>query len=170
MSMKDHILEGLREQYEQWVTLLDGLDETQLTTPLEAGEWSIKDILAHLWAWQQRTIARNEAAKVDREPIYPEWPADVNPDAEGSADTINAWIYATYHDQSWPAIYHKWRTGFQRFIDSAAEISERDMLDSDRYTWLDGYSVALVVLASYDHHQEHYEKLQAWFKEQGKTI
>lgn len=170
MSMKDHILAGLREQYQQWVKLLDSLDEPQLTTPLEADEWSIKDIVAHLWAWQQRTIARNEAAMANREPIFPEWPPDVKPDTEGSADIINRWIYATYHDQSWPAIYHKWHTGFQRLIDTAAEISERELLDTDRFDWLDGYSLALVVLASYDHHQEHYEKLQAWFHEHGQTI
>lgn len=165
MSMKDHIVAGLREHYKQWVTLLDSLTEAQLTTPLEAGEWSIKDVIAHLWAWQQRTIARSEAARSNREPIFPEWPADVDPDAEGSADRINAWIYATYHKESWAAVYHKWRTGFQRFIDTAAEISEREMLDAERYPWLEGYSVAMVILASYEHHLEHYEKLQAWFRE-----
>ncbi len=167
MSMKDHILAGLREQYAQWVALLDRLTESQLTTPLEAGEWSIKDIVAHLWAWQQRTIARNEAARANREPIFPEWPAGIDPDAEGSADMINAWIYASYHDQSWASIYHKWQTGFQRFIETAEEISERDLLESDRFAWLNGYSVALVILASYEHHLEHYEKLQAWLQAHG---
>lgn len=170
MSMKDHILAGLREQFDQWVALLDSLSESQLTTPLEAGEWSIKDIVAHLWAWQQRTIARNEAAAANREPVFSEWPANIDPDKEGSADAINAWIYATYHDQTWASIYHKWKSGFQRFIDTAAAISERDLLDSERFSWLNGYSVAMVVLASYEHHLEHYEKLQDWLKSHGLKV
>lgn len=169
MNMKDHILAALREEYEQWITLLESLSEEQITTTLEESEWSIKDIVTHLWAWQQRSIARNEGATLDHEPTFPDWPADIDPDAEGSADKINAWIFATHHEHSWPAIYHKWSAGFQRFLESAGEISERDLLDTDRFPWLNGYSVALVLLASYDHHQEHYEKLQAWLKDHGQT-
>lgn len=168
MSMKTHILAALREEYEQWVRLLDSLSETQITTPLEVNEWSIKDIVTHLWAWQQRSIARNEGAMLNHEPVFPDWPSDVNPDAEGAADVINAWIYATYHNEPWAAIYHKWRSGFQRLLDLAAEIDELDLLNTDRYPWLNGYSVALILLASYEHHQEHFEILQAWFAHHGQ--
>jgi hypothetical protein len=42
-------------------------------------------VVIHLWAWQQRTIARMEAALADREPSFPQWSVDLDPDAEGSA-------------------------------------------------------------------------------------
>jgi hypothetical protein len=52
------------------------------------------------------------------------------------------------------------REQFNRWEELLAEqISERDLLDSSRYAWLEGYSLALVLRASYDHHQEHLEKL-----------
>ncbi len=36
-----------------------------------------------------------------------------------------------------------------------------------RYPWLRGYSLAFILVASYDHHQEHIEKLLAWLGEHG---
>jgi hypothetical protein len=52
-----------------------------------------------------------------------------------------------------------------QFIQSGEGISEKDLLDSGRYPWLGGYSLAFILIASYDHHQEHYEKLHAWLHE-----
>jgi hypothetical protein len=43
----------------------------------------------------------------------------------------------------------------------AETIAEPAMLDSSRYVWLEGYSIAIVLVSSYDHHQEHFEKLVA---------
>jgi uncharacterized damage-inducible protein DinB len=39
------------------------------------------------------------------------------------------------------------------------------MLDAGRYSWLQGYSLAFVLVASYDHHQEHLEKLIAFLQQ-----
>jgi hypothetical protein len=64
-----------------------------------------------------------------------------------------------------PEIYQNWRSGFLQFLDGAGKISERNLLDGDRYSWLNGYSLASILVASYDHHQEHLEKLKEWLKE-----
>jgi len=75
MSEKQQILAALREEFERWEALLAGLSEAQITAPQLDDGWSIKDVIAHLRAWQQRSIARVEAALSDREPDYPDWPA-----------------------------------------------------------------------------------------------
>jgi hypothetical protein len=50
MNMKDHILAALREQFIRWEELLAGLSEDQITAPRFDLDWSIKDVMAHLWA------------------------------------------------------------------------------------------------------------------------
>jgi hypothetical protein len=167
MNMKQHILAALSEVFNQWEELLARLNEEQITAPLLPSQLSIKDAIAHLWAWQQRSIARMEAARLNREPEFPRWLPELEPDAEGSTDQINAWIYETYREQPWSKVHQNWREGFQRFLVSAEGISERDLLDDGRYSWLPEYPLALVLLASYDHHQEHLEKLLAWLREHG---
>ena len=167
MYMKQHILAALSEEFNRWEELLVGMSEAQITTPHLPANWSTKDDIAHLWAWQQRSIARVDAALLDREPEFPAWPTALDPDAEGAADQINAWVYETYHDQPWSTIHQQWQKGFLRFMEGAASIAEKDLLDSGRYPWLNDYPLAFVLLASYDHHHEHLEKLIAWLNEQG---
>jgi hypothetical protein len=168
MKMKHHILSALREEFDQWEDLLGGLSETQRAAPLLPAHWSVKDILAHLMAWQSRSIARTEAARLNREPEFPRWPAELDPNSEGDTERINAWIYEAHRSQPWSAVYQDWQHGFLRFLESAGGVPEREMLDSERYPWLNGHPLSFILTASYDHHQEHFEKLQAWLKEHGK--
>lgn len=168
MYMKTHILAALREEFNHWEKVLAGLSEAQLTATPQPGELSIKDEIAHLWAWQQRSIARMEAGLNGEAPKMPPWWPDITvtrPNAssahEENTNQINARIYETYRDHPWAAVYVQWRTGFLRFLEISEQIPEPALLDASRYGWLNGYSLADVLLGSYDHHQEHLEKLLA---------
>ncbi len=169
MNMKQHILAALREIFEQWENLLDSLSEEQITMTLTPSDWSIKDNLVHLWAWQQRSLARSEAARLNREPVYPEWAEGSDPDGE-DVDSLNAWIFARYHDMPWTRVRQDWRAGFLRLLTSAREIRERDLLDGGRYAWLDGYSLADVLIGSYNHHEEHLDQLREWLREHRQEL
>ncbi len=162
MNMKEHILSAMREQVARWEALLAGLSSEQIATPLSPSEWAIKDELAHLWAWQQRSIARVRAALDDREPVFPEWAPGVDPEEFSTTDITNAWLYAAYRDQPWNEVYRNWHEGYLHLISLAEQVSERDLLDSGRYAWLGGHPLVFILLATYDHHQEHYDMLKAW--------
>jgi hypothetical protein len=161
MSMKSHLLAALREEFDRWEELLGGMTEAQITVPNPTRGWSVKDDLAHLWAWQQRSIARLEAARLGGEPVFPSWPATVDPDTEDATDTINTWIYETNREAPWATVHQRWRDGYLRFLEGAEAVAERDLLDASRYPWLEGHALAAVLLGSYDHHQEHLETLLA---------
>ena len=168
MNMKDHILTALKEQFDRWEELLASLSEQQLTAPHFDYDWAIKDVIAHLWGWQQIFIARMEGGKLDREPEFPKWVMDLQGVWEENADQTNSKIYETNHQKPWSETHQNWKDGFLRFLESGNTISERNLLDGDRYPWLKGYSLAFILVASYDHHQEHFEKLVSWLGEQGK--
>ena len=112
-------------------------------------------------AWQQRSIARMEAAVNDSEPVFPRWLPEVNPDGDESPDRLNAWLYEIYRDQPWSKVHQDWRTGYLRYLELSAQIAETDLLDSERYPWMEGYALGVVLLLSYHHHLEHYEGLHA---------
>ena len=164
MNMKGHILAALREQLQGWQELLASLREEQITSPNFDFEWSIKDVIAHLWACQQISIARMESGLHDREPEFPKWIVE-HEDWEENANQTNALTYETKHNKPWPEVHQNWRGGFLRFIELGEGISERDLLDTSKFPWLNGYSLALILIASYDHHQEHYEKLTRWLQQ-----
>lgn len=159
MNMKEHILVALKEQFDYQEELLTSLSEERLTVPHFDYDWSVKDVIAHLWAWQQI------ASALDREPEYPAWIVRIE-NWEENADRINAVTFEKNHTKSWPEVYQNWKEGFLRFLELGDKISERNLLDGDRYPWLKGYSLAFILVASYDHHQEHLEKLTDWLRKE----
>lgn len=164
MNMKDHILAALNDEFNSWEEFLVGLREEQINVPRFDLGWTIKDVLAHLWAWQQISIARMEAGLQNQEPNFPKWIVESIENWEEDADQVNALTYEKFHDKSWAEIYQNWRNGFRQLLDLGAEFPERDLLDGDKYHWLHGYSLAAYLIASYDHHQEHFEKLKEWLE------
>ena len=152
MNMKEHIIAALREQFDSWEELLGGKSEEQITTPNFDFNWSIKDVLAHLWGWQQISIARLEAGRHDQEPEFPKWVAELGKDWEENSDHTNAWIYENNHEKPWTEIHQNWRKGFLRLLEVGNEISQINLLATGLYPWLGGYSLAFILVASYDHH------------------
>lgn len=161
MYMKQHILAALKEEFTQWQTLLASLSDEQITTPHGPANWSIKDETAHLWAWQQRSLARLKAAQHNQEPQFPVWSPTIDPELEDNTDPINTWIYEANRDQPWAQVYQRWQAGFHQLLQEANAISEKDLLDGSKYPWLHGHPLASVLIGSYDHHQEHLEELMA---------
>lgn len=165
MDLKDHILQALSEQLEDWETFLSDLKMEQISTPLMPSHWTIKDIIAHLWAWQLRSNARLEAAIQGHAPHFPDWPAGLDPEADEDVDQINDWLYKKYRHVPWAEAYSNWKNGYQQLLDSAGLVSEKDLLDNSKYPWMNGDPLIMVLLGTYDHHQEHIEKLQEWLQE-----
>ena len=169
MNDKQQIMTMVKEEFDSWEKLVAGLSEAQLNTPQPDSTLSIKDVLAHLMAWQQRSIARLEAAVLNKEPEFPKWPTALDPDSE-DADQINAWIYETTHEQSWPDAHRKWREGFLRFIELGEAIPDKDWSDSGKYPWLAGYPISAVLVWSYEHHHvDHFEPLLVWLGQSGNV-
>jgi hypothetical protein len=163
MNLKQHVLAALREQLEDWDALLAGLDAAQIAAPLTPEAWTIKDVMAHLWAWQQVSTARIEAALQKREPRLPAWFTALGSGAEEDPDRVNAWVYRAYHAAPWEEIHAMWREGYRRLLELCDPFTEQDLLDWGRYPWLEhGIPLVLVLIATYNHHQEHYEKIRAW--------
>ena len=161
MNMKQHILEALREVFDDWESLLAALSEEQITAPRPPSTWSIKDNVAHMMAWQKRSIARMQAAKENREPEFPNWPTGADPDSEENTERTNAWIYETYRAQPWSNVHQEWREGFLRFLQAAEAITEQDLLSDNKYPWMKPYPLVEVLLGSYDHHKEHLYVVQS---------
>jgi hypothetical protein len=164
MDDKKQILHALKDAYQRWEALLVGMNEAQLTARRLPAQWSIKDEMAHLMTWQQRSIARLEAGLHNRSPVFPPWPEGLDPNEEEPVDLINTWIYETHRDRPWQDVYRDWREGFLRLLEIGEAMPEENLLEVGRYTWLADGPLAIVLVSSGEHHQEHYEILQDWLR------
>ena len=173
MNDKKQILVMLDEEFKRWEGLLGSMNEQQLTAGQLPEGWSIKDIMAHLMTWQQRSIARLEAAVQDREPVFPKWAdyLDLNSDSDDDLNKINAWIYETNRERAWQSVYRDWRAGYLRFMELGQAIPEVDLMTVGRYTGLEEYPLSIILVSSYEHHHdEHLVPLLAWLKQHGDIM
>lgn len=54
--MSGNDLAQKREQFETWISYvrsLDGLTEQQQLTPIGEGKWAVRDVVAHMWKWDE---------------------------------------------------------------------------------------------------------------------
>lgn len=165
-SRRDEILERLREEFERWEELLSTSNEAEITTSRLANGWSIKDLMAHLMAWQQVTTARLEAARRNESPRYPEWLAGASPESEGEIHRFNARIFELHRDRTWAQVHREWRAGFLEVLKLGAELPEDDLVQAGRYPWLDGHPLIAVLEGTYEHHRvDHLPSLLTWMDE-----
>lgn len=169
MGEKEQILQLLEEEYQTWVNLLDNLTEEKITS-IQFDGMSIKDKLSHLWAWQQRSIARLKAALYNQKPVFPVWSEGLNAESEEDLDKVNGWIFDTLRDKPWRDVYADWKTGFQQLIALGKQIAEKDLMEIGKYAWLEDHSLCEVLSGSWEHHHvDHLEQLREWVKGDEKT-
>ena len=165
MHDKTEILTLLLEELNRWEELLSHLNEKQVTMPQRPSQWSIKDVVAHLRAWQQLSFARVRAAQDNTEPVLPAWLAGSDPESEEELENFNARIYETHRRQSWQQVYQDWRDGFRSLLTLAERLPNEYIMDPNRYDWLNGRPLFAVLEGTYEHHQEHYDDLQNWLNQ-----
>ena len=94
---KAELLEKMRSERARWEALLAEVGEERLTEPGVAGEWSVKDIAAHLTVYERWTAGRL-GGDVPPEPDAPPG-VDV-----ADLDQRNAWYYAHDRDRPLPDV------------------------------------------------------------------
>lgn len=162
MTTKRELIDNLRAVFDKWEKLLAGMSEGEITARLDPGKWSISEVITHLWAWQQISIARLEAVRLNTDPQLPAWLGGADPFyAEDHVNDFNARIQETQNGQSWSRRYRDWRKGFLRFLELAEATGDSDMMDAKRYPWLGGYALSTVLQGSCEHHQEHLDHILA---------
>jgi hypothetical protein len=162
---KAQLLDELRDEEARYEALLQDIGEDHMTQPGVAGEWSIKDVVAHLTFWRRRTVARFQAA-LHGEPLPPDpWPAEVGTADEIDArdDEINAWSYANTHEQPLADVLRESREVFDQLAETLAAFPETDLLDPARFPWIAAEDFPLTGAIFFGHfHDEHEADMRAW--------
>ena len=100
---KTELLERMRAGREEWDALIAQIPDNARTEPTLAGGWSVKDLIAHVAAYEKWTAAQIRAANEGRAPTNRELYGveEMPDDPEGwDLDRQNAAIYAQYKETS----------------------------------------------------------------------
>lgn len=154
---KTDVLETIQLAHTSLEDLLAPLSERQFCTATLEGHRSLKDILAHIAAWE-RLCADSIAELVQGE--LPSLP-------EEDDDTRNEQIFLANRDRSLQEVQGDFRDAHQHLLRQAEvlfqTLPEEDLNEPRRFPWLEGHSLlAFIAGHSYDHYAEHAEQIRAW--------
>ena len=160
---KQALLAALQAENQHWIALLSQIGEAHMADPGVAGDWSLKDIIAHLTGWRKRTVVRLQAAqRGDPEPPPP-WPVHLQTD-----DEINAWIYERNRHLSVQEVLADSAETFQQLVRAIAELPEAALTDPHRFAWTEGEVLSAAALFGH-FHEEHEPDIRAWLAQQKTT-
>jgi hypothetical protein len=158
---KAYLIERIQRERAAWEALLADVGESRMTQPGAAGDWTFKDVAAHLTAWRQRGVNRLKAAQRGEQPTPAPWIAAGVPAED---DPINDWIYRANRDRPLADVLRESRESLEQLETAAQALSEQDLIDPQRFPWMEGTSLGVSIFGnSMDHfHEDHEPELRAW--------
>jgi hypothetical protein len=160
---KTELLNWLREQYRQWEAFLEQIGPARMDQRGVAGQWSMKDIIAHLTGWNRWLVARLQAAqRGEREPLPP-WPAQLQ-----AEDDINAWIYESNRRRSVREVLDECQQVFHQLLAVIESLPDDVRIEPDwRLVWLGDQRFPAGEF--FDHfHDDHEPDVRAWLAREEK--
>ncbi len=159
-TKKEQLLGMLRAERARWEALLVQVGEARMNLSGVTGEWSVKDIVAHLTAWESRVVAWLSAVRAETWPAPPAWPTNLD------EDQTNDWIYKANRGRRLSDILNDSRRVFDQLLEGLAELSDQDLTAINRFEWLGGNSLLEAIPGnSYAHYQVHGELIRNWLEQ-----
>lgn len=151
---KDILLNDIRKGYTDFDTFISPLNGEQMIMVGNDG-WTIKDHIAHLTAWQERTLSMLQATMDNVE-----WP-DPMPDM--TTDQINDQFYKRNVALPLDRVLAEHRAIQQQVLHAIQAMSEEDL--NKTVSWLDDRPVVGWVIGdTYEHYEEHTHYIQQWLQ------
>ena len=164
-TSKAVLLARMRAERAIWDGLIAALPDAILTLTALPDGWSVKDLMAHIAAYEQWTAAQIIAASNGRTATDRElYGVERLPDgaANWGVDQQNAAIYAQYKGVPLAEVTAFANRAFADLVTAVAAVPEDDLHRAGAQAWTGRMTLLEVVPAqSYEHYQQHIDDLRA---------
>lgn len=162
---KTELLERMRAGREEWDALLAQIPESVRTEPALAGGWSVKDLIAHVAAYENWTAAQIRAANEGRAPTDKELYGveEMPPDPEGwDLDRQNAAIYARYKETPLAEVMTFSSQAFADLVAAVEAVSDEDITRTGAQSWTGDTTLLEIIPGQcYAHYEQHADELRS---------
>lgn len=149
----DHIYLA-RIQFEK---LINSLTDLQLTTPGVQGTWSVKDMLAHLAAWEQLTLERLTSWLENRPLNFRAIKTDED------VEWMNEKVYLRNRVRSLADVREDFQLAHPRLMEKVEKLDKQVLEQDAPLGWANGRPLwQLIADNTYLHYAEHQAAIEAW--------
>jgi hypothetical protein len=134
---KAQLLDDARCERTALEKLLEKLSPEEMVHPGTLGDWSVKDILAHLIEWEQMVLGWIETGQSGKTPAMP---------AEGykwnQLPALNQHIYEKHRDRPLAETLEQFHSSYQQILVSIQGFSEETLFTRGYYAWAGNNALA----------------------------
>jgi len=150
--------ERLRADQQFWRDLVAEVGRDRMEAPGPMGEWTFKDLAAHLAAWRNYRIPMVEAVARGEPVPAPPWPAGM---PEDDYDAINAWFQERDRNRTLDDVLNEYDSSFERLAVALEALPEAVAHDPHGLPWMGG-EAAIDADFTEHLHEEHVPAVRAW--------
>jgi hypothetical protein len=151
---KADVLQQLRAERAELLAAIEGLDQNAMLRPGVVGLWSVKDVLAHLTAWESELVTALSRLDPSREPELLKI-EDI--------DEWNAEQYSINAPRPLELVLADFHGVHRHLIKTIEELDEQTLTSVTRFRWMEGEPLTyLIAENAFWHEREHAEEIRAW--------
>lgn len=129
-SSKTDLLAAIEKERDALENYLETLTPEQITVPGIVGEWSVKDVLAHLIEWEQMVLSWHAAGLHGKTPELPapgfKW---------SQTPALNLQIYEKHKDRPLAEVLAQFRASHQEILGVIQGLTNEELFTAGQFAW-----------------------------------
>ena len=150
---KATFIETLHAGRAEWQALLAEVGDARMLQPGAVGEWSVKDVIAHVMWGEHEMVGVIQAHALVGSDLWnlPE-------------DERNAIMVAEQRDRPWHDVLTEEQQVYAQFLEAVLALSDEDFSDPHRFREMPEQWLPWRILAgcSFAHYRQHMPSIRAW--------
>ncbi|MCQ3928867.1 MAG: hypothetical protein DPW16_00280 [Chloroflexi bacterium] len=130
LTTKEELFAHIQKEWDALQKTLARIDRSEMEDAGVCGEWSVKDILAHLFAWQEMVLNWYTVGKHGDIPKTPS--AEFN---WQQLPQLNQRIYEQHHERTLEEVLGDFYASHRRMLEAIGEMSAEEMFTPGYYKW-----------------------------------
>jgi hypothetical protein len=152
---KPELIRAIREAHQRIAGALENTDDSRLLEPA-MGDWTGKDLLAHLASWHDHSVLVIETLRAGGQP-------DDDTDAADDTDVLNERTHREHIDDPPELTRKAFNESFVRLLAAIELLTDAELFADDHWPWPEGEALAEMVQwdssSHYDAHQKSFDAL-----------
>jgi hypothetical protein len=144
--------------------VIGGLPRARLEEPGVQGQWSVKDIPAHLMVWNNRLLRWIRESERGESPATPEPGC-----TRESIDRLNHDTYLKYKDAAYGDMPDGFAASYAAILARIDDWRDEELNSGERYDWSHGQPLwAAIGWNTFDHDRSHLDAIRRWMEKTGR--
>ena len=162
-TSKRDLLEAIDRERGRLDALLESVPPERMVESGVVGEWSVKDVLAHLSAWEQLALGWFRAGLRGEAPAVPAVGFKWN-----ETPRLNRQIFEAHRDQPLDEVVAQYRASHREILGVIESLSDDDLFTAGRFVWTRKNSLgAYFVSATSSHYLWARKRIARWRRRVG---